>query len=67
MNTDSGPEDAIQVSLLTGWLGSGKTTLLNIMSGLDNPTEGDVLLKGRNMAKLTGNELSDFRFGSSVG
>ncbi len=37
---------------LRGRSGSGKTTLLNIMIGLDNPTEGQVLILGRDLAKM---------------
>jgi len=44
MNTDNGPEDAIQVSLLTGWLGSGKTTLLNALLRHEDMSETAVLV-----------------------
>ncbi len=46
---------------IAGPSGSGKTTLLNIMSGLDMPTSGRVLLDGRPISELKGSELSDFR------
>jgi putative ABC transport system ATP-binding protein len=38
---------------LMGPSGSGKTTFLGILSGLDDPDEGDVRWKGRPMAGLT--------------
>jgi putative ABC transport system ATP-binding protein len=50
-----------EFSAIVGPSGSGKSTLLNIMSGLDNPTSGDVYLAGEDISNLTGNELSDFR------
>jgi putative ABC transport system ATP-binding protein len=37
---------------LRGRSGSGKTTLLNILTGLDNPTRGQVLVLGRDLATL---------------
>jgi len=37
---------------LRGRSGSGKTTLLNILTGLDNPTQGQVLVLGRDLAAL---------------
>src|SRR2546421_1182956 len=37
---------------LRGRSGSGKTTLLNILIGLDDPTSGQVLILGRDMAML---------------
>ena len=37
---------------LRGRSGSGKTTLLNILTGLDNPTQGQVLVLGRDLATL---------------
>ena len=37
---------------IIGASGSGKTTLLQIMGGLDEPTEGDVLVNGKTMAKI---------------
>lgn len=41
--------------------GSGKTTLLNILSGIDNPTSGNVEISGRSISALDGEELALFR------
>lgn len=37
---------------LRGRSGSGKTTLLNILVGLDNPTQGQVVLLGQELGRL---------------
>ncbi|WP_338751379.1 ABC transporter ATP-binding protein [Bacillus sp. FJAT-52991] len=44
-----------------GASGSGKTTLLNILSTIDTPTDGDVLINGINIKILNGNTSADFR------
>ena len=41
--------------------GSGKSTLLNLIGGLDTPTEGSVVLDGREIASMTDNEITAFR------
>jgi putative ABC transport system ATP-binding protein len=41
---------------LRGASGVGKSTLLNLMAGLDQPEEGSVLLKGKNLADMTKGE-----------
>lgn len=46
---------------IMGASGSGKTTLLNILGCLDKPTEGDYLLDGVNISKLSRNELAGIR------
>lgn len=50
-----------EFTALVGPSGSGKTTLLNLMSGLDTPTRGKILLAGNNISEMHGNDLSDFR------
>jgi len=41
--------------------GSGKTTLLNCLSGLDTVDAGTILINGRELAKLSDNQRSEFR------
>ena len=50
-----------EFTAIAGPSGSGKTTLLNIISGLDTPSSGRVLLAGKPISEMSGNELSDFR------
>ena len=42
-----------QFLALMGPSGSGKSTLLNMISGLDRPTEGDVVIEGRSTRGLS--------------
>jgi putative ABC transport system ATP-binding protein len=46
---------------IVGPSGSGKTTLLNIIGGLDDPTEGNVLIDGINISALSGSKKTEFR------
>ena len=46
---------------LTGKSGSGKTTLLSILSGLEYPTAGTVMLDGKDISTVTEDELALFR------
>jgi putative ABC transport system ATP-binding protein len=50
-----------EVLLLLGPSGSGKTTLLNLLGGLDAPTEGNVIVDGRNLGALSRRALTLFR------
>ena len=50
-----------EFAAIVGPSGSGKTTLLNIIGGLDRPSEGEVLVDGTDVSKLTDNQLIDFR------
>lgn len=50
-----------EFTAIIGPSGSGKTTMLHMIGGLDEPDSGDVILSDRNIADLSGNELSDFR------
>ena len=50
-----------EFTALVGPSGSGKTTLLNMIGGLDKPDEGSVVINGKDITKLTANELINFR------
>jgi len=46
---------------IMGPSGSGKTTLLNILSTIDQPTQGSVILDGVDITKIKNKELSKIR------
>jgi len=46
---------------LMGPSGSGKTTLLNLISGIDQPTSGSILVGGTDIAKLNESALAKWR------
>lgn len=52
--------------VILGPSGAGKSTLLNLLGGLDSPTDGQILVEGKDIAKLTGDQLADYR-ASAVG
>lgn len=46
---------------IMGESGSGKTTLLNILASLDKPTQGSVLLDGKNMNAISDSRMAAYR------
>lgn len=46
---------------IIGKSGSGKSTLMHMIGGLDVPTEGEVIVSGKNLAGLTKEQLAVFR------
>ena len=48
-------------AILRGRSGSGKTTLMNILSTLDDPTEGEVFLDGESVKNMSQRERENFR------
>jgi len=46
---------------LMGPSGSGKTTLLNLISGIDRPSSGELVVAGENIAQLTDGQLAKWR------
>ena len=47
--------------VVEGQSGSGKTTLLSLLSGLDKPSAGRVLIDGRDITEATEDELAPMR------
>ena len=46
---------------LLGKSGSGKSTLLNVCGGLDAPTEGEIIVKGRSSKDFTQSDFDSYR------
>lgn len=46
---------------IMGESGSGKTTLLNILAALDRPTDGKIVLEGKNLAEIKEKDMAIFR------
>lgn len=53
-------EEGQSVSII-GSSGSGKSTLLHILGGLDRPSEGEVILIGQELGKLSQKQLGQLR------
>lgn len=51
---------------IVGPSGNGKSTLLNMITGIDRPSDGDVIVTGRNLNKMSENQLAAWR-GENVG
>jgi putative ABC transport system ATP-binding protein len=51
---------------IMGTSGSGKSTMMNIMGCLDQPTRGNYLLNGKDVARLSRTQLADVR-GKMIG
>ena len=53
---------AAQESLaIVGPSGSGKSTLLNLLGTLDQPDHGNIVIDGKNLSLMDGDELARFR------
>jgi putative ABC transport system ATP-binding protein len=50
-----------EMTLLVGPSGCGKTTLISIIAGLLDPTEGEVSVLGKELDRLPGRRLVEFR------
>lgn len=53
--------DAGELVAIVGPSGSGKSTMLNMMGALDRPTEGSVLVEGRDLSTLSDRRVSGLR------
>lgn len=53
--------EAAEFISITGPSGSGKSTLMHIIGLLDNPTSGEELLEGKDVAKLDESQLATLR------
>ena len=53
-------EEGLFVALM-GPSGSGKSTLLNLLSGIDRPSAGEVIVAGKRLNDLTEDELARWR------
>jgi len=50
-----------EICCILGTSGSGKSTLLNLMAGLERPTKGNIVIKGKHIERMSENSLARFR------
>src|SRR5512147_608756 len=50
-----------EITAILGKSGSGKSTLLNLISGIDEPDSGHILVNGQDMTTLTEHKRTLFR------
>lgn len=50
-----------EFAVIVGSSGAGKTTILNILGGMDSCDEGEVIVDGKDVAKLSTKELIEYR------
>lgn len=53
--------DKGKLLVIVGASGAGKTTLLNILGGMEQASSGEILIDGKDLTKLTDNELTTYR------
>lgn len=54
--------EAGETVAVVGESGCGKSTLMKTILGINIPTAGELIFEGKNLAKLTSNELQKYRF-----
>jgi putative ABC transport system ATP-binding protein len=50
-----------EICCFLGTSGSGKSTILNLIAGLEKPSKGSVVIKGKNIEKMSEKHLAQFR------
>lgn len=53
--------DEGKLIVILGPSGAGKSTLLNLLGGLDSPTDGKIVVCGKDISSLSRDELADYR------
>ena len=50
-----------EFTVILGPSGSGKSTMLNMLGGMDRPTDGQILVNGKDISSFSEKDLTDYR------